>query len=459
MGSLNSTDGTGQTGSEDMCSCVNAPKRTVKSSLGILAEALGYIFQFLFWRRGITFRQARQIRAAVIRDRRWRWWHFGFLPWFALNFMLATFDRKKEELSTTIKSGRRAIDSVCKVREACRKDQDIHTLFDLWGEFTSKDSTDFNQRNRKFFMNRMGNLFSDPAKLLLREAMTMVPHDYLVLKYLCCKSSRVLAARVRKIGEIECSLVDFFIAHKDMCCNLIVTFRSTVLDMAKRYTENMIALCLEHPDRLESTAHLWAKAGRKIVHIQELDITDDSIPVILRELDEFFALVDEASSSVYMLYLDEAKAAKIAKNTPPGEATQNDDPKTLESMRRWPTLHKGKLGRFKFEWNDAALTITDTKHREDDHSFVKFEDITADSELDIIEGLMVEFANGYGHLIKPLSRDGWQANVKSDAARDFIGRESQTWAEARPGDAKEAKRLHNRYRRIIPDGQPLRVRK
>ena len=459
MGSLTSTDGTGQTGSEDICPCVNAPKRTVKSSLRILTETLGYIFKFLFWQRGITFQQARQIRAAVIRDRRWRWWHFGFLPWFALNYMLATFDRKKEELSTTIKSGRRAIASVCKVREACRKDQDVRTLFDLWSEFASKTSADFNRRDRKFFMNRMGNLFSDPAKVLLREAMTMIPYDYLVLKYLCCKCSRVLAARVRKIGEIECSLVDFFIAHKDMCCNLFVTFRSTALDMAKHYTENMIALCLEHPDRLESTAHLWARAGRKIVHIQELDITDDSTPVILRELDEFFALVDEASSSVYMLYLDEAKAAKVAENALRGSAQHADDPEILESIRRWPTLHRSKLNRFKFEWNGAALTITDTKHREDDRSYIKFEDITSDSELDILEELMNEFANGYGKLILPLGKSNWQANMKSPAACDFKNRETQTWTEARPGDAKEVRRLHNRHRRIIPDGQPLRVPK
>lgn len=64
-------------------------------------------------------------------------------------------------------------------------------------------------------------------------------------------------------------------------------------------------------------------------------------------------------------------------------------------------------------------------------------------------------ADGYGKLILPLDKPSWQASMDG-AAADFIKRETETWSNAHPSDQKEVKRFHNRDRRIIPDGQPLR---
>lgn len=466
MGPFAMTGGTGLTSSDEKKDGQLSPVRKVIVSCTLILLVFVLTPYLLVRRERISLRLARQLRATLMHDRTWRWWQLGFKPWFALNFMLLKFDKKKEHLASIGKSSSRALDSFCRVRQVCRKDRDIHLIFDLWREFQLRTPAEFETRDLTYFMNRMGSLFNGPAKTLIKEAVLMTQSEYFMFKYLCHKGANFIDARLKRVGPLECALIDYFISHKDECCNQIMSFRASILSMARHYVSNMIATCI-NAELPKEIAHLWARAGQKVIRIQETELTVENRSQILEDLNEFFRLSNEACAPIFVLYQElqhraelEAEREQAIFGTPlPNKPANDTDPVLLDALKRWPTLHRPKLGRFKFEWNGAALTITDTKHREDDHSSVKFENITADSELDIVEELMAEFAKGYDHLIKPLSKDGWQANVKSDAARDFIGRESQTWAEAHSGDSKEVKRLHNRHRRIIPDGQPLRARK
>lgn len=466
MGSLAMTGGTGLTSSEDE---ENGQLSLVRKALVfcILVLIVSAFTPYLLLRRErISFRLARQLRTSLMYDTTWHWWQLGFKPWFALNFILMRFDKKKERLASIGKSSSRALDAFCRVRQACRKDRDIHLIFDLWREFQLRTPVEFESRDLTYFMNRMGSLFSDPAKTLIQEAVLMSQSEYLMFKYLCHKGANFIDARLKRIGPMECALVDYFVSHRDECCSQIMSFRASILSMARHYVSNMIATCI-NAELPKETAHLWARAGQKIIRIQETELTDENRPQIIEDLNEFFRLSNEACAPIFVLYQElqrraelEAEQEKATLGTPlPNKPADDTDPTLLAALERWPKLHRPKIERFKFTWNHLALTITDTKHREDDRSYVKFEDITTDSELDILEALMVEFNNGYGNLILPLDKPNWQANIKSTAARDFIGRETQTWADARPKDQKEVKKLHNRYRRIIPDGQPLRVPK
>lgn len=466
MGSFATTGGTGLTSSNEEENGQLSPVRKI-FVFCLLVLHVSVLTPYLLVRRErISLRLARQLRATLMRDTTWRWWQLGFKPWFALNFMLMRLDKKKERLASIGKSSSRALDAFCRVRQACRQDRDIHLIFDLWREFQLRTPKEFESRDLTYFMNRMGSLFSDPAKTLIQEAVLMSQSEYLMFKYLCHKGTNFIDARLKRIGPMECALVDYFISHRDECCNQIMTFRASILSMARHYVSNMIATCI-NAELPKEIAHLWARAGQKIVRIQETELTDENRPQILEDLNEFFRLSNEACAPVFVLYQElqrraelEAEQEKATLGTPlPNKPADDTDPALLAALKRWPKLHRPKIGRFKFTWNHLALTITDTKHRETDRSYVKFEDITANSELDILEELMTEFNNGYGKPILPLGKEGWQSNMKSPAACDFKNRETQTWADAYPEDQKEVKRLHIRYRRIIPDGQPLRVPK
>lgn len=341
---------------------------------------IGMLIRFVFWHRDITFKQARQIRAIILRDRVWPWWHIGFTPWFTINWMLMTFDEKKDSLSTRIKSGKRAIDAVSRVRHAMVKDEDVLLLRDVWNEFLIRDQKEFNGRDRRLFMLRVGSLFSKPAMILLENAILLRPSDYLVLKYLCCKTCRYLESRIRRVGIIESNVISYFIEHKMECCLLIQHFKPTILKMARFYVENMISFCLGND--LEPTAHIWAQAGKCIVHLQELDPTDENESLVREEIGKFFLYFEQASGPVYVRYQEldrrilEEKEKEVVEtlflpyHEPPPDNTPSQKPvdeKASKVHDEWTEFYDRDV--LWFHISADGSTITDTTSLRKDGSY------------------------------------------------------------------------------------------
>ena len=65
----------------------------------ILLWALGvYWFRRIFlWRGRISIATARRLRQCILRDRKWRWYHFGIVPWLTVNSILFQIDRRAKK--------------------------------------------------------------------------------------------------------------------------------------------------------------------------------------------------------------------------------------------------------------------------------------------------------------------------------------------------------------------------
>lgn len=255
---------------------------------------------FFLFQRCITLSMARQIRAAIFRDKTWHFWQFGFLHWFILNGLMLTLEQKKGRPSAKRENWKHAIDAIYSVRTIYRRDHDIHLLFDLWNEFQIRDSGTFATRNRDFFMIRLGWLFNDQAREFLCIALTLSDSEYEALEHICCRAIDMMRDRFCRIGPFESAFVNYFTSNKAFCCQRIREFKVLILRMARCYIDNMVQFCIEH--ELAEAAHAWVEAGRQIIALQELDNLRVDPDCVRKHLDLFFEYADMAGRHVYVEY-------------------------------------------------------------------------------------------------------------------------------------------------------------
>lgn len=418
----------------------------------MLAVLLAYWFRRIFlWRGRISIATARRLRQCILRDRKWRWYHFGIIPWLTVNSILFEIDRraKKKKVGDV-----RGIAAVVAVREACADDADIRRLLSIWREFAIRTPEEFLRRDRRYLMERSGVVLTEAAKVAILHALLMRPEDYAKLFEIASEIVSRQLHNTLRVGGIQSEILLYFAMHRKECAEKFATFRSDILAMARRYAENMMMFFSD--DKTQPAAHSWYAVGEILVGLEQ-DLTPGTASdrAIREAVERLFERMSKAFAYTYLRCrkLDERDAVQkppVARANESGGAQPLQKPKSS----RLPIFEtKKQVGRFRIDKNKHGLTIADPDHPRGRQKR-RYEKIHAPAAQRYFNEIFAKYDEGYDEFLLPGDNPKWRSSCKGDAS-EFINEEMETWTDAHPDATREEKHEHFGWYRIIPDGSPL----
>lgn len=425
-----------------------------------------WVRRIFLWRGRISIGAARRFRNCLLRDRKWRWYHFGIVPWLTINSILFDIHCRTKKGKGIGANARRGVEAVVAVREACAGDEDVRRLRKVWSEFEIRTYDEFMARDRSYLMERSGVVLTEAAKVAITHALLMREADYVRLFELMREVTRRQLRRMLRIGGLQSEVLLYFAAHEDSCRERFVTFRREILAMARRYADNMMMFSSAYCS--PKAAHAWYGVGEILVRLeQDLPPTEANLPAIRGAVEELFVRMSKAFAFAYLKYneLDERgeleKEGEVSAEESEGEAPQKEvetPPKPTEEKPKSSKLPifetKKEVGRFWIDRNKHGLVIEDSAHPRgrQKRRYVKIHAPTAQR---YFNDIFAKYDEGYDEFLLPGGNPKWRSSCKGDAS-DFINEEMETWTEAHPDATREEKHAHLGWYRIIPDKQPLK---
>lgn len=411
----------------------------------ILLWALGvYWFRRIFlWRGRISIATARRLRQCLLRDRKWRWYHFGIVPWLTVNSILFQIDRRAKKKVGDV----RGIAAAVAVLEACADDADIRRLHSIWREFALLTPDEFLRRDRSYFMERTGVVLTEAAKVAILHALLMRPEDYDKLFGVACEIVGRQLHAMLKIGGIQSEILLYLFMHKKECAEKFATFRRDMLARARQYAENMMMFFSN--DRTQPAAHSWYAVGEILVSLdQDLQPTSANEPAIREAVERLFERMSKAFAYTYLKYRElDGRGAPAQQPTAP--TTNNPTPTKLPIFEV-----KKEVGRFKIDKNKHGLIIEDPDNPRGRQKR-RYTKIHAPTVQRYFNEIFAKHDEGYDDFLLPGGNLKWRSSCKGEAS-DFINEEMETWTAAHPDATREEKHAHLGWYRIIPRGQPLK---
>ena len=426
-----------------------------------------YWFRRIFlWRGRVSIGVARRFRNCLLRDRKWRWHHFGIVPWLTINSILFDIHCRTMKGKGIDANARRGVEAVVAVREACAGDEDVRRLRRVWQEFEIRTPEEFMVRDRSYLMERSGVVLTEAAKVAITHALLMREADYVRLFELMQEVTRRKFRHMLKIGGLQSEVLLYFAAHEDSCREKFVTFRKDILAMARRYADNMMMFSAAYCS--PKAAHAWYGVGEILVRLeQDLPPSDANEPAIRRAVDELFERMSKAFAFAYLKYHELDERGELEKEgessledpeepVPQKEAETPPKPKAEKpKCSKLPIFEtKKKVGRFRIDRNKHGLIIEDSDNPRGRQKR-RYAKIHAPTAQRYFNEIFAKYDEGYDEFLLPGDNPKWRSSCKGEA-NDFINEEMQTWTEAHPDATREEKHAHLGWYRIIPDRQPLK---
>lgn len=433
----------------------------------ILGALVVYWFRRIFlWRGRVSIGAARRFRNCLLRDCKWRWYHFGVVPWLTINSILFDIHCRTKKGKGIDANARRGVEAVVAVREACAGDDDVRRLRRIWQEFEIRTFDEFMARDRSYLMERSGVVLTEAAKVAITHALVMREADYVRLFELMREVTRRKLRRMLKIGGLQSEMLLYFATHEDSCREKFVTFRKDVLAMARRYADNMMMFSAAYCS--PKAAHAWYGVGEILVRLeQDLPPAEANEPAIREAVDELFERMSKAFAFAYLKYHELDERGELEKE---GESSlEESEEEAPQKKAETPPMSKAekpkssklpifetkkKVGRFKIDKNKHGFIIEDPDNPRGRQKR-RYAKIHAPAAQRYFNEIFAKYDEGYDEFLLPGGNPKWRSSCK-DEANDFINEEMQTWTEAHSDATREEKHAHLGWYRIIPDKQPLK---
>lgn len=424
-------------------------------------------YRRLTWHGGISIRSARRLRNCLLRDRRWRWYHRGYVPWMTINAILYQFDCQRKNRTCNAVTGKRGIEAFIAVRESVTTDAALRQLGKLWQEFAIRTPEEFEKRDRRYFMERSGVLLTESAKVLVSNALLMREDDYIKLFHVFRRLMNRLLKRMLAVGGLQSEILLYFVGSEKECREKFVTFRADMLNRARKYADNMMMFSSTYCS--PKAAHAWHDVAKSVVLLQDLELNDMNEPRIRDETAELFRRMDRAFAFAFLKYQElddrgrvEAEGEQVLLGSPVPQAklappVKKDAPQPTRAVASKLPIFKGKekVGRFRISDSKNGLYIEDTEHRRG-HQKRVYDKIKAPTVKQYFNIIFAKFNEGYDEFVCPLDNWKWRSSCNKGSANEFINEEMETWTEVHPDASHEEKHDHRGWYRIIPDGQSLK---
>ena len=332
---------------EDSCEWLLSRSEEPESRLALAKRLLvfvikwvGYAFLLPFWRQHITFSEIRRFRDTFFTDPKIERGHTGLHIYYFVNWLAWHVYRYIGKLDLDINDGRHAweiLQAIWARTFACPNGD----FFNFFAELRMRSFEEFLKRDRSYFMNRNGDIFTKECEECLYYVLILSPRGNRFMRLLYGWACALIERKLLDIQKRP-PIVRFLLENREHRMEQIKNIRREALARIERYAGNMLQDAIDHGE--SETAVGWNEVICRVRELQGFRPQADNLgrlATLIRELVERF---NASARRIYVRYRAEDPAV----------------PQLEEEESAPPPDEVKTHGRFRVEIDATHYRITDT---------------------------------------------------------------------------------------------------